>query len=401
MSSIRKDACMPMQHLTIISTETISKQQRYDSTYYTHTSKHTHISMPNPKAVNKLKSVPSVSELQLPQQRSQETQISHLLGQTTTTISGTLRTSTRTGSHQLNPALSYLSNTTNSSKLSTSYPKPSERGTKERSWQGESNATNLAPIYAVYRRKSKKIRFIATDNSRLTADTSSDLSTTPDLDFKQKEIWTPPNNVAQNSTLPTGTCHPASTKSAIAKRHRIAPKQNTQISRTQTSQMKAMNRTCENPKIQLPEIERKKNQISESQVAFGKVNSAFGNTQLLVAVNSAAGRSTQLLEMVNSVATTATERRGLATTKKELEDTQIALEASHKARIQEAEDSMQAQHLIIEALVEEKDSLLQTIQGLQEANDAPAPFDEEWEEELEEHPEEDEIPIGEGEIDDE
>ncbi|KZV28067.1 hypothetical protein F511_02153 [Dorcoceras hygrometricum] len=111
----------------------------------------------------------------------------------------------------------------------------------------------------------------------------------------------------------------------------------------------------------------------------------------------------------------AIERRGLATMKKEHEDTQIALEASHKviaglteiglsmskkiermkakkqkareihvvchqkfqARIQEVEDSMQAQHLIIEALVEEKDSLLQTIQGLQEANDAPAPFEDE------------------------
>ncbi|KZV17009.1 D-xylose-proton symporter-like 3, chloroplastic-like [Dorcoceras hygrometricum] len=114
----------------------------------------------------------------------------------------------------------------------------------------------------------------------------------------------------------------------------------------------------------------------------------------------------------------AGERRGLATMKKELEDTQVALEASHKvitglteiglsmskkiekmkakkqkakenhvvchqkfqARIHEAEDSMQAQHLIVEALVEEKDSLLQTIQGLQEANNAPAPFDDEWEE---------------------
>ncbi|KZV32558.1 hypothetical protein F511_36801 [Dorcoceras hygrometricum] len=138
----------------------------------------------------------------------------------------------------------------------------------------------------------------------------------------------------------------------------------------------------------------------------------------------------------------ATERRGLATMKKELEDTQVALEASHKviaglteiglsmskkiermkakkrqdkeihvvchqkfqARIQEAEDSMQAQHLIIETLVEEKDILLQTIQGLQEANDAPVPFDDEWEEEPEEHPEEEEIediPLGEGEIDDE
>ncbi|KZV55506.1 hypothetical protein F511_36074 [Dorcoceras hygrometricum] len=141
----------------------------------------------------------------------------------------------------------------------------------------------------------------------------------------------------------------------------------------------------------------------------------------------------------------ATKRRGLATMKNELEDTQVALEASHKviaglteiglsmskkiekmkvkkqkkqqakashvvchqkfqARIQEAEDSMQAQHLIIEALVEEKDSLLQTIQGLQEANDAPAPFDDEWEEDPEEHPDEEEIediPLDEGEIDDE
>ncbi|KZV23676.1 nuclear matrix constituent protein 1-like protein [Dorcoceras hygrometricum] len=97
----------------------------------------------------------------------------------------------------------------------------------------------------------------------------------------------------------------------------------------------------------------------------------------------------------------ATERRELATTKKELGDTQVALEASHKviaglteiglsiskkiermkvnkqkvranhvechqkfqARIHEAEDSMQAQHLLIEALVDEKDILLQTIHG--------------------------------------
>ncbi|KZV30484.1 MADS-box transcription factor 15-like [Dorcoceras hygrometricum] len=138
----------------------------------------------------------------------------------------------------------------------------------------------------------------------------------------------------------------------------------------------------------------------------------------------------------------ATERRGFAATKKELEETQVALEASHKviaglteiglsmskkiermkvkkqkvranhvefhqkfqARIHEAEDSMQAQHLLIEALVDEKDSLLQTIHGLQEANNAPAPFDGDWEEEPEEEPEEDEIediPLGEGEIDDE
>ncbi|KZV37574.1 nuclear matrix constituent protein 1-like protein [Dorcoceras hygrometricum] len=138
----------------------------------------------------------------------------------------------------------------------------------------------------------------------------------------------------------------------------------------------------------------------------------------------------------------ATERRGLAATKKELEETRVALEASHKViaglteiglsmskkiermkvkkkqvranhvechqefqdRIHEAEGSMQAQHLIIEALVDEKDSLLQTIHGLQEANNAPAPFDGDWEEEPEEEPEEEEIediPLGEGEIDDE
>ncbi|KZV43133.1 hypothetical protein F511_07948 [Dorcoceras hygrometricum] len=137
-----------------------------------------------------------------------------------------------------------------------------------------------------------------------------------------------------------------------------------------------------------------------------------------------------------------TARREADSIKEEHKENQIALEASHKviaglteiglsmskkiermkankqkarenhmvchqkfqARIQEAEDSMQAQHLIIEALVEEKDGLLQTIQGLQEANGAPAPFDDEWEEEPEEQLEEEEIediPLGEGEIDDE
>ncbi|KZV51167.1 hypothetical protein F511_33258 [Dorcoceras hygrometricum] len=96
---------------------------------------------------------------------------------------------------------------------------------------------------------------------------------------------------------------------------------------------------------------------------------------------------------------------------------QVALEASHKtiaglteiglylqAHIQEAEDTIQEQHLIIEALVEEKASLLQTIQCLQEDNGVPAPFDDEWEEEPEEDPEEEgleDIPIGEGEIVDE
>ncbi|KZV34289.1 LRR and NB-ARC domains-containing disease resistance protein [Dorcoceras hygrometricum] len=55
------------------------------------------------------------------------------------------------------------------------------------------------------------------------------------------------------------------------------------------------------------------------------------------------------------------------------------LECHHKlqARIHQSEDTIQQQHLIIEALVEEKASLLQTIQGLQEDNVAPAPFDDE------------------------
>ncbi|KZV32521.1 hypothetical protein F511_37748 [Dorcoceras hygrometricum] len=138
----------------------------------------------------------------------------------------------------------------------------------------------------------------------------------------------------------------------------------------------------------------------------------------------------------------ATERRGWAIMKKELEDTRVALEASHKVivglteiglsmskkiekmkvkkqltkanhvechqkfqtRIHEVEDSMQAQHLLIEVLVDENDSLLQTIHDLQEANNAPAPFDGNWEEEPEEEPEEievEDIPLGEGEIDDE
>ncbi|KZV32316.1 hypothetical protein F511_22763 [Dorcoceras hygrometricum] len=72
------------------------------------------------------------------------------------------------------------------------------------------------------------------------------------------------------------------------------------------------------------------------------------------------------------------------------------MECHHKmqARIQDAEDTIQEQHLIIEALVEEKASLLQTIQGLQEDNGAPAPFDDEWEEEPEEEGLED-ISLGE------
>ncbi|KZV51205.1 hypothetical protein F511_08707 [Dorcoceras hygrometricum] len=47
---------------------------------------------------------------------------------------------------------------------------------------------------------------------------------------------------------------------------------------------------------------------------------------------------------------------------------------------------------------------MKQIAGLQEANNSPAPFDGDWEEEPEEEPEEEEIediPLGEGEIDDE
>ncbi|KZV44678.1 Autoinhibited calcium ATPase [Dorcoceras hygrometricum] len=64
-------------------------------------------------------------------------------------------------------------------------------------------------------------------------------------------------------------------------------------------------------------------------------------------------------------------------------------ECHHKwqARIQEAEDTIREQTLIIEVLVEEKSSLLQTIEGLQEENGAPVPFDDEWEQEPEEDPE--------------
>ncbi|KZV13875.1 hypothetical protein F511_44897 [Dorcoceras hygrometricum] len=107
----------------------------------------------------------------------------------------------------------------------------------------------------------------------------------------------------------------------------------------------------------------------------------------------------------------ATERRGLAAMNKELEDTQVALEASHKVIAGLTEIGLSIGRRLDASTtldhrgpVEEKDSLLQTIQGLQEANDAPAPFYDEWEEEPEEHPEEEEIediPLGEGEIENE
>ncbi|KZV46917.1 hypothetical protein F511_06159 [Dorcoceras hygrometricum] len=58
-------------------------------------------------------------------------------------------------------------------------------------------------------------------------------------------------------------------------------------------------------------------------------------------------------------------------------------ECHHKlqTRIHQTEDTIQEQHLIIEAQMEENASLLQTIQGLQEDN--VVPFDDECEEEPE------------------
>ncbi|KZV33749.1 hypothetical protein F511_12319 [Dorcoceras hygrometricum] len=81
---------------------------------------------------------------------------------------------------------------------------------------------------------------LATDNSRLTADTNSDLSTSPDLDPTPKLIWDSSKRLRIEVHSPIGTCHPANTKSAIAKRRRISPNQNTQISRTQTSQIQKL-----------------------------------------------------------------------------------------------------------------------------------------------------------------
>ncbi|KZV28087.1 hypothetical protein F511_15324 [Dorcoceras hygrometricum] len=87
-----------------------------------------------------------------------------------------------------------------------------------------------------------------------------------------------------------------------------------------------------------------------------------------------------------------TDRRisQLVEAKKEYKTNQVALEASHKTIAGlikiglKAEDMIQEKHLIIEALVEEKVNLLQTIQGLQEDKGDPAPFDDEWEKEPEE-----------------
>ncbi|KZV38349.1 hypothetical protein F511_27839 [Dorcoceras hygrometricum] len=73
--------------------------------------------------------------------------------------------------------------------------------------------------------------------------------------------------------------------------------------------------------------------------------------------------------------------------KQQATESRMECHQKFQARIHQIEDTIQEKHLIIEALVEEKASLLQTIQGLQEGNGAPAPFDDEWEEEPEEDPE--------------
>ncbi|KZV35261.1 hypothetical protein F511_42375 [Dorcoceras hygrometricum] len=57
--------------------------------------------------------------------------------------------------------------------------------------------------------------------------------------------------------------------------------------------------------------------------------------------------------------------------KQMVKENHVLCHQKFQARIQESEDSMQEQHLIIKTLVEEKDGLLQTIQGLQEANRCP------------------------------
>ncbi|KZV19309.1 hypothetical protein F511_23806 [Dorcoceras hygrometricum] len=108
----------------------------------------------------------------------------------------------------------------------------------------------------------------------------------------------------------------------------------------------------------------------------------------------------------------ATEIRGLAKMKKELEDTQVALEASHKVIAGLTEIGLSMSKKIEKMKVKKqqaKESQRRRIayskqSMVQEANDAPAPFDDEWEEEPKENPDEEEIediPLGKGEIDDE
>ncbi|KZV31215.1 myosin-17 [Dorcoceras hygrometricum] len=83
----------------------------------------------------------------------------------------------------------------------------------------------------------------------------------------------------------------------------------------------------------------------------------------------------------------------MKTKKQQARESHMECHNKMHARIQDAEDTIKEKHLIIEALEEEKASPLQTIQGLQEDNGAPAPFDDEWEEEPEEEGLED-IPLG-------
>ncbi|KZV52366.1 hypothetical protein F511_04971 [Dorcoceras hygrometricum] len=138
-----------------------------------------------------------------------------------------------------------------------------------------------------------------------------------------------------------------------------------------------------------------KKELKETQVALEashKVIAGLTEIGLRMSKNIALDNQDRTIRRLR--AQLAIERRGLAATKKELKETQVALEASHKviaglteiglrmskniekmkvkkhlvrsnhvechqkfqARIHEVEDSMQAQHLLIEALVDEKPS---------------------------------------------
>ncbi|KZV45564.1 putative starch synthase 4, chloroplastic/amyloplastic-like [Dorcoceras hygrometricum] len=98
-------------------------------------------------------------------------------------------------------------------------------------------------------------------------------------------------------------------------------------------------------------------------------------------------RISQLVEAKKEHKSTQKIER-MKTKKQQARESHMECHQKLQARIQEAEDMIQEQHLIIEALVEEKVSLLQTIQGLQENNGASAPFNDEWEEEPKENPKE-------------
>ncbi|KZV36101.1 hypothetical protein F511_30586 [Dorcoceras hygrometricum] len=88
--------------------------------------------------------------------------------------------------------------------------------------------------------------------------------------------------------------------------------------------------------------------------------------------------------------------------KQQARESHLECHQKWQAHIQQTESTIQEQQLTIEILMEENTSLLQKIQGIQEDNGAP--FDDEWEEEPGEDPEEEgleEFPVGKREIVDE